>query len=178
MEFFFNPLTYSLGAAILVIFYLIGAGVYYIQMAKINHRVGKRKHKVDVLAAQKYDVLRMIGKLFVFHHIDVPQELILSKRPRFEDTLQNIKHTERTIVHSFLVRTAQSLFYYGEQNQSLAANPEYITLKKTLAEIDENFQKGILEYNADAMGFNYWRRFFLYRWISFLMALKHRELMA
>ena len=164
--------------AIIIGIYLILGVFYGFQMRSFYRQLTKRKDAIDVLTAQKYDLLRMIGKLFVKHHIDVPQEFILSKRPRFEDTLQNIKDTERTIVKSFLVQTAQALFYYGEQNQSLSVNPEYVSLKKSLSEVDELFRKQVAIYNAAVTNFNWWHLFFLYRWISMLLRYQSKELIS
>jgi hypothetical protein len=153
--------------------------IYYaFQMQTFLKQLIKRKDAIDVLTAQKYDLLRMIGKLFVRHNIDVPQEFILSKRPRFEDTLQNIKNTERTIVKSFLVQTAQALFYYGEQNQLLSVNPEYVSLKESLAEVDENFRKQVAIYNASATNYNFWSSSFLFRWMSILFKHHKKELIS
>jgi hypothetical protein len=162
---------------VLCIYLLLGL-FFTFQMRSFFIQLSKRKDAIDVLTAQKYDLLRMIGKLFVRHQIDVPQEFILSKRPRFEDTLQNIKDTERTIVKSFLVQTAQALFYYGEQNQALSVNPEYVSLKKSLAEVDELFRKQVAVYNAAATNYNWWQGFFLYRWISIIFRHKSKELIS
>jgi hypothetical protein len=140
---------------IVSIIYLLLGLFFTVQLRSFFMQLSKRKDSIDVLTAQKYDLLRMIGKLFVRHNIDVPQEFILSKRPRFEDTLQNIKDTERTIVKSFLVQTAQALFYYGEQNQPLSVNPEYVSLKKSLAEVDELFRKQVAVYNAAVTNYNW-----------------------
>jgi hypothetical protein len=156
-----------------------GLSIYYaFQMQTFLKQLIKRKDAIDVLTAQKYDLLRMIGKLFVRHNIDVPQEFILSKRPRFEDTLQNIKNTERTIVKSFLVQTAQALFYYGEQNQLLSVNPEYVSLKESLSEVDENFRKQVAIYNASATNYNFWSSFFIFRWMSILFKHQKKELIS
>lgn len=164
--------------SIIIVIYCM-VGVFFAgQMRSFYLQLSKRKDAIDVLTAQKYDLLRMIGKLFVRHNIDVPQEFILSKRPRFEDTLQNIKDTERTIVKSFLVQTAQALFYYGEQNQQLSVNPEYVSLKKSLAEVDELFRKQVAIYNAQVTNYNWWIQFILYRWISILFRHQLKELIS
>jgi hypothetical protein len=176
MEWFYQTSTLYIILIVFASIYGIGGLIYFIQMSRISRRLSKRRHKVDILSAQKYDVLRMIGKLFLLHHIDIPQELILSKRPRFADTLQNIKAAEHKLVASFLLRTAQALFYYGEQNKALSDNQEYIALKVTLSEVDQVFQQSLIIYNADAMGFNYWRRFIWYRWLGAWMQLKERDL--
>jgi hypothetical protein len=163
---------------VLVAVYL-AAGIFFgLQMGRFKQQLSKRKDAIDVLTAQKYDLLRMIGKLFVRHQIDVPQEFILSKRPRFEDTLQNIKDTERTIVKSFLVQTAQALFYYGEQNQALSVNPEYVSLKKSLSEVDDNFRKQIAIYNADATNYNFWVKFYIFAWVSNLFKHHQKDLIS
>lgn len=168
----------SLISIIVIIIYFILAIVYAFQMRSFYRQINKRKDAIDVLTAQKYDLLRMIGKLFVRFQIDVPQEFILSKRPRFEDTLQNIKDTERTIVKSFLVQTAQALFYYGEQNQALSVYPEYVSLKKSLAEVDELFRKQVAIYNADATNYNFWQKFLLFRWVAILFRHHLKDLIS
>jgi len=163
---------------IVVSIYLLLGLFFTLQMRSFFIHLNKRKDAIDVLTAQKYDLLRMIGKLFVRYQIEVPQEFILSKRPRFEDTLQNIKDTERTIVKSFLVQTAQALFYYGEQNQALSVSPEYVSLKKSLAEVDDFFRKQVAVYNASATNYNWWQNFFLYRWIAIILRYKSKELIS
>ncbi len=163
---------------ILLSVYLFVALFYALQMQKLFKQLTKRKDTIDVLTAQKYDLLRMIGKLFVRHKIDVPQEFILSQRPRFEDTLQNIKDTERTIVKSFLVQTSQALFYYGEQNEQLSVNTEYVSLKKSLAEVDEHFRQQVAIYNAGVTNYNFWGKLWLYRWVSRLTRHKSRDLIS
>jgi hypothetical protein len=162
----------------ILFFYIVFAIYYLLQMHKLYRQLYKMKDAIDVLTAQKYDLLRMIGKLFVRHKIDVPQEFILSQRPRFEDTLQNIKDTERTIVKSFLVQTAQALFYYGEQNQTLSVNPEYVSLKTSLAEVDEHFRQQVAIYNAGVTNYNFWGKLWLYRWIALLTNHKKRDLIS
>ncbi len=174
----FSELLLALIAIIVIVIYLLLSLFFAFQMRTFFQQLLKRKDAIDVLTAQKYDLLRMIGKLFVRHNIDVPQEFILSKRPRFEDTLQNIKDTERTIVKSFLVQTAQALFYYGEQNQPLSVNPEYVSLKKSLAEVDENFRKQVALYNASATNYNYWRSFWLFRWVARMFKHQEKELIS
>ena len=164
--------------SVIISIYFVLSFYYAFQMQTFLKQLIKRKDAIDVLTAQKYDLLRMIGKLFVRHNIDVPQEFILSNRPRFEDTLQNIKNTERTIVKSFLVQTAQALFYYGEQNQLLSVNPEYVSLKESLSEVDENFRKQVAIYNASATNYNFWSSFFIFRWMSILFKHQQKELIS
>jgi hypothetical protein len=165
-------------AIVVLIMYLLASLFFAFQMNTFKTQLFKRKDAIDVLTAQKYDLLRMIGKLFVRFQIDVPQEFILSKRPRFEDTLQNIKDTERTIVKSFLVQTAQALFYYGEQNQNLSGNAEYLSLKKSLSEVDDNFRKQIAYYNASATNYNFWVGFFIFSWMSIIFKHQKKDLIS
>lgn len=152
--------------SILAVIYLAACLTYWYQMRNFEKRVGKRRDAVDVLTAQKYDLLRLIGKLFVKYKISVPEEFILSKRPKFEDTLEGIQGAERAVIKTFLIRTAQTLFYYGELNELLGQNPDYIELKKSLAEVDDNYRRAVNLFNADVLGFNYWINLYIFRWIS------------
>ncbi len=161
---------------ILVGVYIAGVFIYIYQMKEYDRRMAKHLEAIDVLIAQKYDLLRRISKIFVQFKIAVPSEFMIQTRPKFEETLANIAPEERAVIKSFLMRTAQALFYYGETDSRLAQHQEYVGVKESYAEIDRQYRFTVNIYNADALGYNYWKDFFWFRWVARLRHYVEKDL--
>jgi|GEM_PF-614595 len=164
--------------AIFAGFYLSGVIIYAYQMNQYGRRMAKSLEAIDVLIVQKYDMLRVIGKLFAKYDIQVPPEFVLSVRPKFEETLADISPSERAVVKAFLTRTAQALFYYGEMHPELATHKDYVAIKESYADTDRQYRMAVTLYNADVVGYNYWRRFVWFRWIAVMRKLGPKELIS
>ncbi len=160
---------WDIAILIVIIFaglYVAALIIFAYQMSQFDKRIAKSLEAIDVLIAQKYDMLRLIGKLFVKHDIKVPVEFVLDVRPDFEKTLLDISPDERAVIRAFLMRTAQALFYYGEVNSALAANGDYVAIKENYAEIDRQYRQAVVLYNADAVGYNYWSGLLWFRFVA------------
>ncbi len=158
--------------------YVAAVIVFAYQMKQFDKRMERNLAAIDVLIVQKYDMLRLIGKMFVKFEIPVPTEFMLHVRPKFEETLLDIGSAERAVIKSFLMRTAQSLFYYGEINQALAQHPEYIAIKENYAEIDRQYRHSVVLYNADVLGYNYWSHLFWFRWVAKVRKMIDKEIIS
>jgi len=165
-------------AFIFVGLYIAAVIIFIYQMGVYAKRMVKSLEAIDVLIVQKYDMLRLISKLFVKYDITVPPEFVLNVRPKFEETLADISPEERAIVKAFLTQTAQALFYYGEVNPQLAQHPDYIAVKERYAEIDRQYRQSVTLYNADVIGYNYWIRFGWFRWVSKWRKLTNKEVIS
>ena len=152
--------------------------VYDFQMKEYEKRIKKYLESIDVLIVQKYDLLRRISKIFKQCDISVPKEFVLDVRPKFEETLKDISAQERAIIKSFLMRTAQALFYYGEVNQKLADHQAYRALKVSYAETDHQYRSIVNFYNADAIGYNYWIRIGWFRWVAKYRKLTKKDIIS
>ncbi len=159
-------------------FYVAAVIVFWYQMIVFDRRMNKNLQAIDVLIAQKYDMLRHISKMFAQLEIQVPQEFILNVRPKFETTLLDISPDERAVIKAFLMRTAQALFYYGEINEKLVNLPEYRAIKEGYAEIDRQYRQAIALYNADVLGYNYWSHLVWFRWVSKWRKMKDKEIIS
>jgi hypothetical protein len=168
--------TLILVAVILLGIYIAAVFVYIYQMKEYDRRMAKHLEAIDVLIAQKYDLLRRISKIFVQLNISVPSEFMIQTRPKFENTLANIAPEERAIIKSFLMRTAQTLFFYGETIPELGRHKEYVGIKESYAEIDRQYRFTVNIFNADALGYNYWKDFFWFRWVARLRKYGEKDL--
>lgn len=143
---------------------------------KFNKRIENKLHAVNVLLAQKYDILLLLAKLLKKNKIKIPSEFEEELSPSMNENLKKLTFTERLTVRSYLMKASQSVIYYAEQNQSICEDNEYLVLKKMLVELDDDYRKAVALYNADALGFNYWSHFFLFRLTAKILRLQDKEI--
>ena len=158
--------------------YFVSALIYIRLMKRFLKRIELQLNAVDVLLAQKYDVLRLVGKLFKKYKVALPTEFEDELAPHFDERLKEVTGTERTTIRSYLLKATQAVLYFGEQDKGLALSSEYANLKKPLTEVDKDYRKAVAIYNADVLGYNYWIGVFLWRWVAKAAKMKSKDVMA
>ena len=166
----------SLGALLFLLF--IVELIALSHLTKHNDRVEKRNHNVNILLAQKYDILILIAKIFKKYNLEIPSEFEEELSPKMEDSLKKLTLTEILTVKAYLMKASQNLLYFAEANKNIKDDTEFMILRKSLLEIDVNYRKAIALYNADALGFNYWIHFPLFRPVSVIMRFKDKEILS
>lgn len=147
-------------------------------LTKHNKRIEKRNHNVDVLLAQKYDILILLAKVFKKYKLQIPTEFEEELSPKMDETLKRLTLTERLTVKAYLMKASQNLLYFAELDERVKNDNEYKILKKSLLEIDKNHRKALALYNADALGFNYWIHNPLCRPVAFIMKFEDKEIVS
>ncbi len=169
---------FLLVTAIIIAVYLLSALVYFRIMKNFIRRINRRLDAIDVLLAQKYEVLRLVGKLFKKYKVVLPAEFEEDLAPHFDERLKEVTGTERTTIRSYLLKATQAVLFYGEQSKKLAADSEFIGLKKPLVEVDDDYRKAVANYNADVLGYDYWIHVFLWRWVARLARFHVKDVIA
>ncbi len=164
--------------AIIAAVYLLSALAYFRIMKNFIRRINRRLDAIDVLLAQKYEVLRLVGKLFKKYKVSLPSEFEDDLAPHFDERLKEVTGTERTTIRSYLLKATQAVLFYGEQSKKLAADTEFIGLKKPLVEVDDDYRKAVANYNADVLGYNYWISVILWRWVARLARFHPKDVIA
>ncbi len=147
-------------------------------LKKHSERIEKRNHNMNILLMQKFDILVLIAKLFKKYKLNIPSEFEEELSPKMDESLKTLTLTERLTVKAYLMKASQNLLYFAEANENIKNDADFQILKKSLLEIDVNYRKAIALYNADALGFNYWIHFPLFRPISFIMKFKDKEIVS
>lgn len=164
--------------AIIAAVYLLSTLIYFRVMKTFVRRINRRLDAIDVLLAQKYEVLRLVGKLFKKYKVVLPSEFEEDLAPHFDERLKEVTGTERTTIRSYLLKATQAVLFYGEQSKKLASDSEFIGLKKPLVEVDDDYRKAVANYNADVLGYNYWIQVFLWRWVARLARFHPKDVIA
>lgn len=163
--------------SILVVLLLFFTLIACHSLKKFNLRIEKKMYAVNVLLAQKYDILLLLAKLFKKYKIKLPTEFEDELSPSMDENLKRLTLTERLTVRAYLMKTSQSIVYYAEQCEDIREDSEYLILKKTLVELDDSYRRASALYNADALGFNYWIHLWCLRPIAKMLHLEDKELL-
>ncbi len=147
-------------------------------LTKFERQMSKKMHAINVLMAQKQDLLVIMAKLFKKYHVLLPKEFVDDLTPVLDENLKSLTFTERLTIKTYLMKTSQSIIYYAEQSQSIREDHEYQVLKRALVELDDNHRRLSAIYNADVLGFNYWIKVWYLRPVCRLMKFKEKELLS
>ena len=162
--------------SVLLFSFLLIEIIGYFSLKKLNDRIEKRNYNVNILLAQKYDILVLLAKVFKKYNMAIPSEFQEELSPKMDESLKRLTLTERLTVKAYLMKASQTLLYFAESNEKVKNDNEYQILKKSLLEIDQNHRKALALYNADALGFNYWIKVWAFRPIARLANFSEKEI--
>jgi hypothetical protein len=64
---------------------------------------------------------------------------------------------------------------YLNDNESLKQGQEYLSLKESLDDLNSNYRLIVATYDNDLVGYDYWRKHPLFRWLFFLCGYRERK---
>ena len=146
------------------------------QLVKTNHQMKRKQHGINVILAQKFDLLVTLGRFMELNNTKLPEDVKVALNIEDYGKLKSMSTTERLSVKNLLMNTLSTMFFLAEEN-GLKEDSKYITLKNSLKDVDEHHRKEIALYNADATAYNYWVNSLLFRPIKLLFNLKEKEVM-
>ncbi len=157
-------LVYALGAV-----YVIGALFYF------KNRLRKKIVALSILFAEKKDLLLSVFQLY--DEAKLPLEEADRKhcsRVRWLKT-EVVKDKDVVPISEILAGLEKRLTLIAENEPYIKRSEELTTLLMTLKDVDASYRRIVNVYNADVAGYMYWRKFFLYRWLSFLFGFTKKE---
>lgn len=171
---------YLIAIIIVVSIYVIFCLIIGFVILSTSKAINNKEHAINVLMAQKYDLMVSLGKYMEENGVVLPdnikEALNLENHDGLHDDLKVINTYERLSVKTLLMKTVDTIFYIAEKN-GLGSSTKYRTIKKTIDDIDIQHRKEIALYNSLVFGYNYWIRFFIFRPISFIFRIKKKETM-
>ncbi len=160
-------LLYLLGAI-----YVIGVLFYF------RGRLQKKLVALSVLFSEKKEILLSIFQLYDAARLPLEEtERKSCSRVRWLKT-DVVKEKDVIPTHAILIDLEKRLSFIAERETYIKKSAELQALLLTLKDVDASYRRIVNVYNADVSGYMYWRKFFLYRWLSFLLGFKKRERIA
>ncbi len=166
----------------LIIILCIIAGIYLLTLLIIGmviHSLKKdiiRKEKaINVIMAEKYDLIISLGNLMIQHGIDVPTSISNTLNLKKHENLKVYNTIERLSIKTLLMKTVDMMFFISEE-QGLYQNERYRVLKSAIEDIDIHHRKDIARYNSQVVAYNYWIKCWVFKPISYVFKLKEKEI--
>lgn len=157
-------LVYIVGAV-----YVIGALFYF------KNRLRKKIVAFSILFAEKKDLLLSIFQLYDEAKLPLEEsDREHCSRVRWLKT-EVVKEKDVVPISEILAGLEKRLTLISENEPYIKRSEELMTLITTLKDVDASYRRIVNVYNADVAGYMYWRRLFLYRWLSFLFGFTKKE---
>ena len=157
-------LVYAVGAV-----YVIGALFYF------KNRLRKKIVALSILFAEKKDLLLSIFQLYDEAKLPLEEsDREHCSRVRWLKT-EVVKEQDVVPISEILSGLEKRLTLISENEPYIKRSEELMTLITTLKDVDASYRRIVNVYNADVAGYMYWRRLFLYRWLSFLFGFTKKE---
>lgn len=166
--------SYVIG--IILIVYIILCVFIGLVVNTIAKNIKQKEHAINVLTAQKYDLLVALGNYMEENDVHLPDEFKDALNINGYDELKTINTIQRLNIKTVLFNIVSTMFYIAESN-GLGNNQRYITLNHSILEIDEQHRKNITIYNSQVLAYNYWIQFFIFKPIAYIFRLKKKETM-
>lgn len=147
-----------------------------IVLYSLRKKLNRREHAINVILAQKYDLLVSLGILMHEYGATLPEKIQQALDISDHNGLKSINTHERLSIKTLLMKTVNTMFYIAEEH-GMESLPKYITIKHLISDIDEQHRKEIALYNGDITAYNYWVKAFLFRPIAFIFRIKQKEIM-
>lgn len=138
--------------------------------------IKRKEHAINIIMAEKYDLLIALGNLMIENNIELPNKLKETLNLKNHDGLKVYNTVERLSIKTLLTKTVDTMFYIAETNK-LGENDKYQTLKISIQDIDVHHRKDIASYNSQIVAYNYWIRTWLFRPFALIFRLKKKEIM-
>lgn len=171
-------LPFIIAAAVIFLAYAFGA-VYVIgNLFYFRGRLSKKLVALGVLFAEKKDILLSVFQLFEQARLPIEElDRESCSRVRWLKT-EIVREKDVMAVNETLGNLEKRLTLLAENEPYIKQSEELGTLLATLKDVDVSYRRIVNVYNADVAGYMYWKKFLIYRWLSFLFGFGKKERIA
>lgn len=138
--------------------------------------IKRKEQSINIVMAQKYDLLIALGNLMVEKGIELSKNISETLNLKNHEKLKVYNTMERLSIKTLLTKTVDTMFYIAETNK-IGEDIKYLSLKKSIQDIDVHHRKSIASYNSQVVAYNYWIKTWLFRPVSLILRLKEKEIM-
>ena len=116
-----------------------------------RRRIKRKKLSINVICAQKYDLLVSLCELMKENGIELPGTISETIVMSGNNNLKIINTEERMSLKSLLTKTFTMLFEISE-SKGLDKSNRYITIKNSVEDADEHYRKEVMLFNNEVKG--------------------------
>jgi hypothetical protein len=164
--------------ALVALIYLFFAIYTIIVLFDFRQKLRKRLLALSVLFAEKKEILLSLYDLYLKAKLPLSPELKAAQKkvaalvtePQSEEEVMAIV----TTFNDFQRRLA----LLAEEERYILRHQDYISYTNSLKDLENNYQRIVAAYNTDLNGYEYWRKRFVYRWLTWVFGFRKRQRLA
>lgn len=155
--------------------YLLGFFLCLSSLIDFSSRLKKRLTALAILFSEKRDVLLALDAYYrktglAYSSADKEALAFVSAVPD-----KNIKDVDVKGTHDTLSSLEKRLRYLGDSNAWIKQGDEYAPMMSLLSDLSSNYRRIIAVYNSDLLGYEYWRKYPIYRLWFFLLGFRAKK---
>lgn len=164
--------------AVLLVLYL-GFFVYVLMsLLSFQGKLNKRLIAFSVLLREKKDVLSTLYNLLDEKGVSIDTLTKESCAKMCWLKIDSLKENELHTVSSTISDLQKRLTLLVSLDDALSKDEEVLRLLSALIDIDGNYRRITATYNSEIIGYEYWRKMWLYSWFFFLVGFRKRNRLA
>lgn len=166
-------LKYVIYIASIVLVILLGLFIYVVSMIlSFKSKLEKREVAFSVLFSEKQEILLTIFGMFDAHKEDFKSSLVdLTTQVRWIK-FDKLKNEDIDKIAFMLNDLEKALARMGHKYKEFDKNKDYTICWNTIADINSNYRRNVANYDSEIEGYEYWRRFLIFRPILAILPFK------
>lgn len=128
-----------------------------------------------ILFSEKKEALLALGTYFKDAKIDFSEADEEALKAVSSIKEKRIKEEDIPFYRETLSTLEKRLHYLAEENPWVKENDDYETMRSLLNDLNTNYRRIVATYNTDLLGYDYWRKQFLYCFLFFLFGFRGKS---
>ena len=149
----------------LVAIYLIGFGLVVFLVSSYRNKMKKDNRAIRVAMSTKLDILRKCQGVMEATKIKMSEECYIKLRYLDTEDFLQVQTEDFDKSRADLAFVENEIRGYVTTKRKLLKNDQAEILRLLLNDINESLKTSIVNYNSDLLGYNFWVKYPLYRWI-------------
>ncbi len=165
----------ALVAIVIVVIYLIGFFYCFALLHSFKKKMNKRIVGISIVFNEKKEVLLALDSYYRDAKMEYEEEDLQCVRDVAALKNGRLKETDVTCYRDTLQRLEKRLRFKADSNPWIKAGSDYETMTAFLSDLNRNYRSIVAIYNSDLLGYEYWRRCLIYRFIFIVLGFRKKE---
>lgn len=167
--------TFLYVLAALLVLYLAFFFYVLVSLLSFQGKLNSRLLAFSVLLREKKDLLSSLYSLLSEKGVEIDSATKESCAKVGWLLISSLKENEVRSVSNVISAFQKRMTLLISQNETLSKDEEVTSLLSALMDIDGNYRRIVASYNAEIIGYEYWRKMWLYSWLFFLFGFRKRN---
>jgi|LAHS01.1.fsa_nt_gb hypothetical protein len=158
--------------------YLFLAIYTIIVLVDFKGKLRKRLVALSVVYAEKKEILLSLYALYQKAKLPLDNEIKLAKKDAVSLSTEAEDEEQSMAIVNSLTVFQRRLSLLGEEERYIQQSRDYVSYMNSLKDLDNNYHRIVAAYNADLAGYEYWRKRYIYRWLTWALGFRKRDRLA